>query len=830
MGVQVRCRRPALGGLIASAALGMATPGLAQETPATAGAAGADGGDILVTARRREERLQDVPVSVTALDGAGLRSQGISSFRDVASQVPGFSYETLQPLVPQASIRGQTNLRTDSPVQNVSFFLDGVYLQRAYLVDQKLIELERIEVIKGPQSALYGRNAFAGAVNMVSRTPDLAEWKGRVSGTVGTDERYEIRGWVSAPLVPEKLAVLVAGAWSQFDGTWRNNHPLADAEGANTRGKIGGYDNWMFQGRVIAKPTDTLTLDALWVRTERDEETVPSYTVSSGTILSNFRNSLNASPRPNLTPPFAIQNRLWVGAFPVEPVISPQDPNRPRGIVIDPRAFGVRGPTDIVTGKLTWAPDDLVEASYQLSFLRAAVRGRGSPSPNPLDPINFPPLLVNATIFDESGTDSSYRGWNHEVKFSFRGNGRWNGFLGFSYSRTTDIASNASSNAPTNTLIEPDPAVYLFPVGPGLPFPSNLLQRNTFLERKEDIFSGYGFLEILFDPRFILTLEGRYTIEDQSATDFLTREPTNPTLQAFAPPRFRQSLDYFTPRITATFRPTDDNLVYASVARGVKAGNLNGNTPFVPQRSYASETNWTYEIGTKNQFGPVRLNAAAFHTDWSDLQTSVVRLQANGTAPSFFAIVPSTVGNIGGVTVWGFEADALWQVVPEFQLFGGVSYNKSRYKDGSVSQRFGASGNCDGIVCAPITSVPTAVLPVGGNQLERVPDWNAVGGFSFDTRFSNGWGFNARADITYKDRQYMDEANLAFVRARTLVNGSLGVTAGPVDVTLWARNLFDKRYVSTALFLIGTSGALSASYVPTFGERRTVGLTAGVNF
>ena len=816
--------------LLAGCAAGLASfPAMAQVAN-TVAETGASDDAIVVTARRQEERLQDVPVSVTALGGAQLRAQGISSFRDVASQVPGFGFETLQPLIPQASIRGQTNLRTDSPVQNVSFFLDGIYLQRAYLIDQKLIELERIEVIKGPQSALYGRNAFAGAVNMVSRAPDLEDWKGRVSGTIGTDERYEIRGWVSAPIVKDKIAILLAGAYSTFDGTWKNNHPLADAEGANTRGNLGGYENKMFQGRIIAKPTETLTFDAMYIRTDRDEEAIAGYTVGTSSILYPF-NTLNGSPKPGLTPPFTVQNRLFVGAFPSTAIGAAGDLTRPAGLVTDPRAFGVRGTTDIVSGKLEWAPEGPITASYQLSFLRAAVRGRGSPLSNPLYPINIPFAgIINATIFDESGTDSSYRGWNHEMKFAFAGNERWNGFVGFSYSKTKDIASNATSSAPVNSLVEPNEAAYLFPIGPGLPFPGGFFQRSGYLQRDEDIFSAYGFFDYKLAEQFSLTLEGRYTIEDQKATDFLTREPTNPTLQALSPPRFSQELKYFTPRITASYRMTPDNLLYASVARGVKAGGLNGNTPFVGQRSYASETNWTYEIGSKNVFGPVTLNAAAFHTNWTDLQTSLVRLTAAGLAPSFFAIVPSTVGNIGGVNVWGVEADLNWRITPELSLFAGGSYNKSRYKDSSLSQRFGASGNCDGIVCATVPGVPTAFLPVGGNQLERVPDFNGLAGFSYDGEFGNGWGFSARADVTHKSKQYMDEANLSFVNARTLVNGSIGLKVGPVDMSLWARNLFDTQYVASSLFLIGTNGALSASYVPVLGERRTVGLTASVGF
>ncbi|QMW24143.1 TonB-dependent receptor [Sandaracinobacteroides saxicola] len=809
----------------------------AQTPPATAEAA--DGNDIIVTARLTRERLQDVPISVTSVNAEELSKQGINSFRDIASKVAGFSFETLQPLIPQSSIRGQVNLRTDSPVTNVAYYLDGIYLQRAYLVDQKLIDVSRIEVIKGPQSALYGRNSFAGAINMTTREPSLDAIEASVSGTVGNYDRYEARGRISVPLMAGRLAVSVAGGFTKFDGSWANAHPLANSDTASTKGRIGGYDNWAVQGQVKWKLTDTLTFTGLWIHTQRDEETLAGYSVGTSTLLSPF-NTLNASPRPGLTPPFTVQNRLFVGEFPATPIVAAGDTTRPAGLLTDPRAFGVRGPTDLASAKLEWAPDSgpFSAVAYQFGYSRAKVFGRGSPQPNPLSPVivALPPAFIPVnfgTIFDESGTDSSFKGFSHDLKFTLAGNDWWNGFFGVNYSRTRDIASNATSFAPANTMIEPNPAL-LFPVGPGLPFPSNLFQRTGYLQRDENILSGYFFLKVRPADDFEATFEGRYTNEDQKALDLLTREPTNAAVQALLPPRFAQTISYFTPRVTLTYKFSSNNNIYASVARGVKAGGLNGNTPFAGQRAYGSEKNWTYEIGTKNSFmdGALTLNLAAFHTDWSNLQTSVVRLAANGTAPSFFAIVPSTVGNIGGVSIWGVEGDLSWRVAEPLRLFASASYNRSRYKDGSFSQRFGASGNCDGTVCATqtVAGQPTAVLSVSGNQLERVPDFNAVGGFSLDTSVGDGVGLFLRGDVTYKSKQYMDEANLSFVPGRTLFNASAGFTAGGFDVTFWMKNIGDKKYVSTALFLIGTNGALSASYVPVLGERRTFGVTGGFKF
>ncbi len=824
---RLKAMRAALAGT-ALAALALPGAPLAQTAQ---GATDEDAGAIVVTARRVEERLQDVPIAVSALGGADLARQQLDDLSDIAEKTVGFAFENFTGITVQPVIRGQTNLRIDSPVLNVAFYLDGVYLQRGYFVDQSLLELERVEIIKGPQSALYGRNAFAGAVNMVSRRPDLDDWFVKVGGTVGNYDRYDWRAAFNLPILPDRLAVFFNYAHSEFDGSWKNNHPLANERGATTRGRLGGWDKDTYQARVLIKPTNWLTLDAEYIRTDRLLEAPANYTIST-TGLVNTVNTLNCSPRAALTPPFAVENRLLCGEVPVTPSLRPGE-RRPPGLVIDPRAFSLKGPTQFITAKAEFAPEGSpITATYQFGFTKANVLGRGSPMRDPTTPVvlfgqNF------GTIFDSSGTESEFKGASHEVRFTYTPESNWRALVGFNYSYTRDINSNASESAPTLSLTPPNPN-QLFPIGPGLPFPSGFFQRNTYIQRTENIFSAFFFLGWKPTDRFELSFEGRYTKEDLDLIDFLTRDPANPAIQASNPFRSRRDTGYFTPRITGSFRVTPDNLLYASVARGVKSGGLNGNTPFVGQRAYQEETNWTYEIGAKNQFfdRALTLNVAAYYTDWQDLQTTAVRLTATGGPPNFIGIVPTTIGNIGGVNVWGLEAEGAWRITPALTLDFGASYNRSRYKDGSFSQRLGASQNCDGTVCAPVTlpGQPFPVLLVEGNQLERVPEIDSFAGLTFEGDLPNGWGFFVRGDVTYQTKIFLDETNLNWVSDRLLANASAGLSIGPVDLRFWVKNLADKKYVSNSLVLIGTGGALSASYVPNLGDRRTFGVTGSVAF
>lgn len=865
----IRLAKPKLGVSLLALIVAATTPAHAQGPAASQPtepqtAADESPNDILVTARRVEERLQDVPIAVSALTTEDLQRQAIDDLGDVAEKTVGFAFETFTGPLAQPVIRGQTNLRTTSPVQNVATYLNGIYLQRAYFVDQSLLDLERVEIIKGPQSALYGRNAFAGVINLVARGADLDNLSGSVSGTVGTHDRYDAKASLNFPIIPGKLAVFGSAAHSQFDGTWRNNHPLANADGAFTKGRLGGWNKEAYQVGATARLADVITLEGLYVRTERELESNPSYTLSTAG-LTYALNSLNASPRafnfPGVGGP--LQNRLWVGKLPTTTSAAPGETRLP-GLVVDPRSYGLRGPTEIIVGRAELDTGGPITLQYLFGRTTAKIIARGSSARDPLAPtiVQLAPTLppVNfGTIFDASGTDSSFESNSHEGRATFKASDRISGFVGVNFTTTRDIESNASEFAPVNSLVEPNPQSR-FAVGPGLPIPTTLtFRRTTFLERRDDVFSAFAFIDIRPTDQLAITLEGRYTDEDIDAADLIAPDvPPNNTRIALNTPRTSRSSNYFTPRGTISYKFTEDSNVYASVARGVKSGGINGiaasfnrivnpvtgavtfqatspGTLFSPaQQFYEPETNWTYEIGTKNSLmdGRLQLNLAAYYTDWKNLQTNAVRLQPDGTPPNFTAIVPSVTGNVGDVKVYGIEVEGLFRIADPLRVNFGASYNRARYKDDVVSQRFGASGNCNGTVCSTVTvpGVAFPVLPIGGNQLERTPEFDALLGLTYETEFANGWEFFARGDMTYQTKQYADEANLAYVPSRTLANASTGVTIGPVSVQLWVKNLFDKKYVTSSLFLIGTAGQGSASYVPLLGERRTGGLTASFRF
>ena len=206
--------------------------------------------EIVVTARKREERLQDIPDAITALTADTIEQAGIDSVSGVADMVPNLSIvQTQQPGVDFLIIRGIGQARNQEPP--VAMVIDGVQLTSSYALTQELFDVERIEVLKGPQGALYGRNAIGGAINVVTKKPGN-DFEGKVIAGYGNGEYWEAKGVVSGPVIEDKLFFRAAASYEDFKGTIHNVTLDRD---------VNFYDSLSFRGRILATPTERLTID-----------------------------------------------------------------------------------------------------------------------------------------------------------------------------------------------------------------------------------------------------------------------------------------------------------------------------------------------------------------------------------------------------------------------------------------------------------------------------------------------------------------------------------------------------------------------------------------
>jgi iron complex outermembrane receptor protein len=244
-----RTLRGALVSVSALAGLSAAAPALAQDRAAV-GANVIE--ELIVTAQKRQEAAQDVPIALTAISGDQLERQGVVGFQDLSTRIPSLRFG--------AGVTGGENVITlrgigsqnttsggDSPV---AYNVDGVYLARTTAVDPEFFDVDRVEVLRGPQGTLYGRNSVGGSVNVITRHP-TAEFGGHVDGLVGNYDAHTLRGWVNLPFFSDGdryAAARVTGVWAEHDGYQKN---LFNGPGATH--DADGQDFWLVRGQLFFK-------------------------------------------------------------------------------------------------------------------------------------------------------------------------------------------------------------------------------------------------------------------------------------------------------------------------------------------------------------------------------------------------------------------------------------------------------------------------------------------------------------------------------------------------------------------------------------------------
>ncbi|MFV3076971.1 TonB-dependent receptor [Niveispirillum fermenti] len=223
--------------------------------------------EIIVTAQRRSERLQDVPVTVTAFSAEEIEQARLRQIDDIASRTPGLNFDAFPASQPRITIRGiGSSDRGAAGDPSSAVFLDEVYLGRPAAVAFDAFDVSRIEVLKGPQGTLYGRNVVGGAVNVVTNRPQLDRTEGGVELTAGNYERLEAAGVVNVPLVDGKWAARASGAWRTHDGYVRNTF---------TGGRVEDQDTRSGRLHLYGEPSEAVRL-LLTVDGTRDRATGPA--------------------------------------------------------------------------------------------------------------------------------------------------------------------------------------------------------------------------------------------------------------------------------------------------------------------------------------------------------------------------------------------------------------------------------------------------------------------------------------------------------------------------------------------------------------------------
>lgn len=741
--------------------------------------------EIVVTARKREENLQDVPLSITALTASDFERRAITDLEGVSDYTAGLNFEDFSNgFNGVLTIRGLTQANVQNRVQNVAVFVDGAYVPRQYSVDIGLMDLARVEVVKGPQSSLYGQNAFAGAINYVTQQPSLTDYEAKGSTTIGTHGRLDFKAALGLPLVADKFALRGAYGRSDFDGSRKNDFPNVTKKYE----RVGGYERESYNIGFLAAPVEGLELDGMYMVTENKNEVRATYAVSGNTpaILHNCGPAI-----PGLgTPSF------YCGEFPdtAAPFQSATS-TRPDGTLLADQP-GTTTKTQFIRGGLSYEFENDILFEYIFADVDAkAFEVTGAPD-NP---------LAGFFTFQKEGGTNDFQ--SHEVRVAYEPDGPLSAEIGYYNAKTDDAFVFALGFAVGNpNLVINDPTSSILDVT-GLPIP---LRNFTVDESTDAVFGAlrYSFAE----DRARLSVEARQSWVDVSFFDNVANLVPQD-----------DSFSSFTPRFTAEYDMTEDTMVYASAAKGVKAGGFNGFVAgpvnLIPaEQTFAAEENWTYELGAKNTLmdGRLVLNASIYYVDWTNMQITAVPtgIDPNNLQPG--TVAPTIFLNVGDVTSKGIEIDGQFQATEEISINYAFSTSDPKFKDGTKWGQF--VGVCDDIFCPSDGEV-------GGNTLTRQSKTQGSFGLQYDTALSADMDFYARADLTFTSKQYVDAMNFAWTPDRYNANASVGVSGDNWSVSAWGKNLFDTTYTTNSLFIVQFR-----RYAPTLNDGFEAGLTLSVNY
>ena len=754
--------------------------------------------EVVVTARKREESVQDIPVAVTAFTAEQISRRSITELEDVAAATPGLVFEDFSSSFSAAPVmRGLTQVNVSSEVQNVATFVDGIYIQRNYAVDIGAADVARIEVVKGPQSALYGQNAFAGAINYVLNKPG-DELDGYAEVTGGSDGRLDYRAAFGGPLIEGKLGLRGYYGHTEFDGTWTNEFPGLSGDAA----RLGWSDNATYSLVAVGKPVEWLSVELSYINVDRKIGNRAGWSVNSG----DAQTTGNCGPRVGTT-----QRLTFIcGEISLNPnsYRSPAS-TRPAGAInVGIATPGFKNETKFYHGQVAVEFNDALSLVYQFGKVDSAGQEISSPAVNAVAPsftTNLTALAMGViqvgpfNAGQKEGSTNDFKSHELRLEYAPKG-GPLKATLGAYRSEFDDIYRfNLTSLTVGQPLVD-STSGYLDITG----FAFGL--RN--LRNKGTTDAIFGALSYAFAERLTLGAEVRYSKEKKSVDDLIA----NITL--------KDNFDDVIPRFTADYKLTDDTLLYVSAAKGVKTGGFNGVragqvTIPVAEQAFAPESNWTYEIGAKNTLLEGRLvaNVAIFSVDWSDMQ---IQALPSNTPAALVANTPVIYQNIGNARSRGIEFEGLFAINEHLTANFGAAFTDPTFKDGTKSFRF--NGRCDGVVCPVDTSV-------GGNTLPRTPKAQLNAGLEWGATFGNELNYFLRGDVTYQSEMQIEEMNIGQIEPRTLVNVRAGISKDSWSAEVFGRNVLDEKYVANSFFIIS-----GVSYGTSLGEQATYGATLRYKF
>lgn len=740
----------------------------------TAAAAPADAplpGDVVVTAQRRTESLQTVPVSVTVASGESLRQQDVRSLEDLSARVPNLRIAAAT-LSDQIHIRGTGSGYNTGFEQSVATFVDGVYRSRSRASRLALFDIDRVEVLKGPQTTFFGANAIAGALNITTRKPGREFAANATALYAPTDGEYDLEAGVSVPL-DENFAVRLAGRWSGMQG-------YSYSDRYNTKGPH--LNDLQSRASAVWTPTDRLTINARLDLARLKED---------GTLLLE----LFDCPPPSSLPTGQCARNLALNPALDGTINHHSGTSEPGGLRLDLEEGEVTGQMDLGAVTLNSI------TSYQHQRANAFFEIGPYPSPGPIGTPSYLP----------SYSGENFRQFSQEVRLESDPNRPINFMVGAYYEHQilNDALVIGNFNAPFGALAPGGVYTATTPIG-----------ARYVTNQRSDTLSGFGSATAEIVSGLKLTGSLRYTSVYKAATravvlgsvPALYPTPDNfvpgpasvqPVLSAllgasvapFAVPDRRDNK--LMPAANLKYQFSRDVMAYVSYARGFKAGGFSGATPDV----FAPETVDSYEAGIKAQWFDRRLttDVTVFRADYQNLQEAQNIITPSGTSLQI-------VTNAAKSRASGVEFSGALRPDRHLTLHVDAAYLDSHY----VSY--------PNAPCTPLESVGVAncLKDRSGGRRAYAPKWSGSVGADYSTPLSDSAAFRLGATAYFTSDYYQQPAISDLVKQdgymKVDLRAAISTDNGRYEFAVIGKNITDKLtadYRNYAPAAVGTAYAVA---------------------
>jgi iron complex outermembrane receptor protein len=708
-------------------------------------------GDIVVTAQRRTENLRDVPIAITVVNGQSLRETGANQLADITQRAPSLNF-TATPGVPNFAIRGVGTNSFDYGIESaVGIAVDDVNITLPrYVPLNSLADVERVEVLRGPQGLLFGKNTTAGLISITTARPELGTWSSSGRVQAGSRDQVQSQAVVNIP-IGDTAALRVVGGYQY-------QKPSTQLVGP---GRLDPVRRWFGTGKLLWKPTDRLSLYA--IVDNQNNSGIEAYST-----IRQFGGN-DPTPIPAAFRPLAPANFVFAQNTALGVVASPTNNKTAIGstnVVRDEKSFGAQLAVNYDAGPVA------ITSVTAYRNLKARANNDVDQTPVP--------------FFDTNIANSQSYQLSEELRIANAERGAIDYTAGLYFFRQHIDAQILQAG--TFGIFPASTPVRLSPVNG---------QSNFDYTTKS--YAAFAQLTFNLTPQLRLIAGGRYTRDEIASTTTVTAVQGVCNLVTFllsggqrcigalaAPIVSGRKADGFSGRAGIEYAVAPTANLYATYTRGYKGPAISSAAGVA--FAVDPETVDAYEIGAKFDVLDRKLsrNVAGFINDFRDVQAQVFDPSLNGGLGSF------RTGNASALKTRGVEAEAILRPARGITLNGGVTYLEATYGNYNVACYYGQTA-------AQGCSLAGPSFNAAGTPLVGASKWTTSLAASIDQPIGNDLKVFVTADWRYRSRFYyaINDPN-TIQSGYSVVNGTIGIgdIGDHARFSVFVRNLFDKRYAA----------------------------------